>query len=134
MKDSRSGKYVVYIVALAALIVFAPYIPTSSLSFPDPVDNTDTRVRAVLTDDDLRDVLRVIRRGRVNSIYEIVRFKTRRPLLLITEVTESEIRPDARLEVMVGEICGPLCGSGERYYLDKTNGRWRVVEISEWVS
>mgnify|MGYP003465588344 FL=1 len=134
IKDSRPGKYIIYIVALAALTVFAPYIPTSSLSFPDPIDNADTRVRATITDNDLRDVIRVIRRGRVNSIYEIVRYKTRRPLLSIAEVPESDIGPNARLEVMVGEICGPLCGSGERYYLDKTNGRWHVVETSEWVS
>ncbi len=134
IKDSRSGDYIIYIVALATLIIFAPYIPTSSLSFPDPIDNTDTRVRATLTDNDLRNVMRVIRRGRVNSIYEIVRFKTRSPLLLITEVQGSGIGSNARLEVMVGEICGPLCGSGERYYLDKTNGRWHVVETSEWAS
>jgi hypothetical protein len=130
-RDSRLGVVIIYAVTLATLIVFAPYIPTSSLSFPDPMDNTDARIRATLTDNELRNVISVIRRGRVNSIYEIVRFKTRNPLLLITE---SNIGPKTRLEVKVGEICGPLCGSGEIYYLEKTNGRWHVVETSEWVS
>lgn len=121
-------------MALAAVVVFAPYIPTSSINVPDPTESTDTRVRAALTDEDLRDVMRVVRRGSVNSIYEIVRFNTRSPLLLIAEARQSEIGSNARLEVMVGEICGPLCGSGDYYYLEKRDGRWHIVGTFEWVS
>ncbi len=132
--ESRRYEYIAYVVALAAVTVFAPCIPTSSLTVPDPVNHTDARVRAALTDRDLRNVMRVIRRGRVNSVYEIVRYQTRSPLLLVTEAPKSDLTSNTQLEVMLGETCGPLCGAGQTYYLEQVNGKWHVVSTSEWVS
>ncbi|GAB2524642.1 hypothetical protein [Lysobacter humi (ex Lee et al. 2017)] len=134
MSASHAKQYIIAMAAVAALAIFAPYVPTSSLSVPDPVNNTDKRVRVALTNDELLSVLRTIRRGRFNSVYEIVRFDTRRPLLMIAPPSDADIRAKAQLDVMVGEICGSLCGSGEHYYLSKVNGEWQVVGVSEWVS
>jgi hypothetical protein len=37
--------------------------------------------------------------------------------------------------VFVVHHCGPLCGEGMAYVLEKRSGRWRIVEsIQEWVS
>ena len=132
-KDSRSREYILYPLILLAAIVFLPCVPTSLLSHPDPVDHTDKRVRTPLTSEDLRSVTRAIRRGRVNSIYEIVRYKTRKPLLAINADRSAGVRGRV-LEVMVGEICGPFCGAGETYRLVREQGQWRVIGISEWVS
>lgn len=104
------------------------------MAVPDPVDRTDERVRIDLSEQDIREAMRVVRRGRFNSVYEIARFDTRRPLLMIRRASESGSASTIRLDVMVGEICGELCGSGEYYHLEKTGGRWHLVGISEWVS
>lgn len=37
--------------------------------------------------------------------------------------------------IMVGLICGDLCGRGENYAIRKTNGTWRVIAVQPiWVS
>jgi len=131
---SRHFEYILFPVVLAVLGVFVPCIPTSTMAIPDPVDRTDERVRIDLTEQDIREAMRVVRKGRFNSVYEIVRFDTRKPLLMITESRESGSVSAMGLDVMVGEICGELCGSGEHYHLEKTEGRWHLVGISEWVS
>ena len=131
--NSRSVEYVVYSLVVLVAIVFLPYVPTSLLTYPDPVDHTDKRVRTPITSEDLRSVMRAVRRGRVNSVYEIVRYKTREPLLAITEDRGKDVK-GRTLEVMVGEICGPFCGAGETYRLVKEKDQWLVVSTSEWVS
>jgi hypothetical protein len=133
-KKNRTVEYIIYGVALVIVAVFAPYVPTATMRVPDPVSRTDARVRAELSDEALQEVMRVVRRGRYNSVFEIVRFETRSPLLLIEDARKSDPSAGSGLEVMVGTICGPLCGSGRMYRLEKTDGRWRIVATSEWVS
>ena len=130
----RLGKFLVCLMVLTALAVFTPLIPTSSMEYADPIDHTDARVRTKLSDDDLGKIMRAVRRGRINSVYETVTYNTRSPLLSIDKADNGGFRPKARVEVRVGTICGPLCGSGEVYLLDEKNGEWFVVDVSEWIS
>ena len=133
-EHSRHFEYVLFPVVLAVLAIFAPCIPTSTMAIPDPVDSTDDRVRIDLGAQDIREAMRIVRRGRFNSVYEIVRFDTRIPLLMISGASESGAVSTMDVDVMVGEICGELCGSGKHYHLEKTEGRWHLVGVSEWVS
>lgn len=131
---SRHFRYILVPLVLAVLGAFVPCIPTSTMATPDPVDRNDDRVRIDLGEQDIRDAMRLVRRGRFNSVYEIVRFDTRTPLLMITRAREPGAASTMGLEVMVGEICGELCGSGKCYRLEKAGGRWHLVGISDWVS
>lgn len=133
-EHSRYFQYILVPVVLAVLGVFVPCIPTSTMTIPDPVDRTDDRVRIDLGAQDIREAMRIVRRGRFNSVYEIVRFDTRTPLLMITGAREAGAVSTMGVDVMVGEICGELCGSGKHYHLEKTDGRWHLVDVSDWVS
>lgn len=121
--------------------VFLPLIPASSLG--DPVDNSDSRINAQISDEDVKEIIRIVRHGRVNSVYEVLRYHTRSPLLHISKSTPNwhvypgparEIPPKGEITATVGSVCGTLCGSGVTYYLQRVDGAWEIVEVSEWIS
>lgn len=137
----RFLRTLVGLLAGCVVAVFLPVIPATSLS--DPEGHADPRVTARVSDEDVRQIILILRRGRLNSIYEIVRYHTRAPLLRIsTSLPTWHVSPGpAREEPPTGDItatvgfrCGPLCGSGINYSLKRGKNEWLVVEVSEWVS
>lgn len=127
-------KYPICVVGLLALIIFTPVVPMSSTALGDPVSHADVRVKTVLTDEDLKAIMRVVRRGNVNSLYEIAWYQTQSPLLQITNPDKQDVLPSALIAVNLGHVCGPLCGGGVLYHLGKNNGQWFIVEVSQWVA
>ena len=98
-----------------------------------------------MTDADLKEILRIVRHGRLNSLYEIALYHTRSPLLEIaksqpTRVLHAGARDlvsepaKGRVVATVGISCGPLCGSGATYYLDVKDGVWFVLQRSVWIA
>src|SRR5664279_4304030 len=63
--------------------VFLPVVPVDSKSLADPVDHFDSRISAVVTDADLKQILSIVRHGRCNNIYEILLYHTRSPLTVL---------------------------------------------------
>jgi len=50
------------------------------------------------------------------------------------EILGMDVLDSGETEVMTGEINGPLSGGGRIFRLRKTDGKWRVVGSSSWVS
>src|SRR5204863_1316017 len=137
----RPLKALVLLIVLLVLAVFVPVVPVDSKALGDPSSHTDPRVQTDLSDEDLRQILRIVRRGHLNSVFEIVWYQTRRPLLRISKSEPTWLlrpgsgeteRQEAKGQVVaeVGVVCGRLCGSGVTYYLEAVGGTWRVVEIN----
>jgi hypothetical protein len=63
----------------------------------------------------------------VDAITMIVKQEDDLPLLSI-------VRRSKTTKVMTGSVCGPLCGSGRSFVLEKVGERWRIIERGWWES
>ena len=133
------------LIAGCVAAVLLPAFPVNSKSLGDPANHLDSRITVEITDVDLKQILRVVRHGRLNSIYEIVLYHTRSPLIEIAQSQPSRVLyPGARdvtsepakgrVVATVGISCGPQCGSGATYYLDVKDGVWFVLQRSVWIA
>ncbi len=139
-------KYFAEVLGLLALVIFVPVVPLDTAALGDPTSHNDPRVTAELTDEDLAGILYVTRRGNFNSLFEILWYDTREPLLTLSKSKETTVYSThekskgkrmpaiGQFEVRIGHVCGPLCGSGGIVYVENKNGIWRVVEHHQWVS
>lgn len=139
----RLFKNLLGLLAGAVIAVFIPVIPVSTANLEDPANPIGPRISAEISQSDLEQILVIVRRGSLNSIYEIIRFHTRQPLLYISPSRPTwhvhppparELPPVGEINATVGHDCGKLCGSGVTYYLEKTQGQWRIVKRTEWIS
>lgn len=141
----RTLKVLGIVFAILLMAVVVPVIPVDSAVMGDPVSHTDLRIKADLSDEDVRQIVQLVRRGKFNSLFEITLYDTRSPVLSIRNddvtwlqrpgTTQLErLPPRGKIVVNVGVVCGRLCGSGVTYYLDKVDARWKIVQYAWWVS
>jgi hypothetical protein len=64
----------------------------------------------------------------VVEVVEAITSKTKEPILSIRVVKDGE------LEVMTGQVRGPLDGSGSIFLLQKRKEKWHISEAGDWVS
>ena len=129
------------LIGITIGIIFLPMFPVHSVP-GDPVGHDDPRITANLSDNDLQQVLRIVRRGRLNSAFEIFWYHARDPLLHVSNSmptmqafpVSKEIPAKGQIRATVGTICGHLCGSGVTYYLTFKDGAWAVVDVDHWIS
>ncbi len=122
---------------------FLPVIPVNSIKLGDPLTPYDKRITVEISQTDLEEILRIVRHGRLNSVYETLYYQTHTPLLNIDKSMPTyrvspkpmeEILPLGSVTVRIGTICGVLCGNGMNYFLKKQDGKWLLVHRSNWIS
>ena len=123
--------------------IFLPVIPVNSIKLGDPLTPYDKRITVEILQTDLEEILRIVRHGRLNSVYEILYYQTQAPLLNIHKSMPTyrvspkpmkEIPPLGSIKVKTGTICGVLCGAGINYSLKKQDGKWIVIYRGNWIS
>jgi hypothetical protein len=113
---------------------FATIIVTDVDALGDPNRGKDPRITASLTQDHLEGLRVAIHRGRFVSLREIDRFGNNMPIMRIEQVTASTSSAELIVDVTVGRVCGPLCGSGYKHRLSKQAARWSLVRSEFWKS
>lgn len=117
-------RFLLLISIIGMVGVFLPIIPVNSKKLGDPITPYDERISVKISETDLEEILGIIRRGHLNSIYEILYFQTHAPLLKIHKSMPTyrvspkpmeEIPPLGTITVTTGAMCGVLCGSGMTY-------------------
>ena len=138
-------KSIALIIAIAVLAIFSPVIPNRPIEPADPLDVSDSRVGREISQEDLTQLLSMVRRGSYTSVYEMFRFGTRQPLIgiglasstLSYSVDEDEyveVPPKGDIVAVVGFECGEPCGSGTNLYFVHTDGGWELVHSHNWIA
>jgi hypothetical protein len=109
--------------------IFAPVIPTLLVDNNDPIDVSDHRVKADISNADLKEILFLARSEYFTSVYELVLLNGTDEVLKISKsrggvrysrsdnFTEGVVVPPTGIiTVTIGYSCGYLCGSGMSYY------------------
>lgn len=121
----------------AALAAFLHVSQASAQVSFDPESALDSRVvRAGLTDAEVVAVMKMVRAASDDSTSRLLSMYLRAvPLYVGPEQSlRREPPPAGWLVVDIGHICGPLCGGGLAFYLERVKGQWVIVAQGRWVT
>ncbi|MFT7185045.1 MAG: hypothetical protein ACI84K_000417 [Pseudohongiellaceae bacterium] len=132
-------------IVLIVGLVFVPVYPVSSINHDDPQNVNDEKVDANISNQDLNEILFLVRGGSFLSFYEFMSLRSSNEILNISDSKESisyntKTRErithlaTGKVVVAIGYICGGLCGSGITIYLDNSEGRWVILGVGSWIS
>lgn len=126
---------------------FIPVVPTAIIDHDDPMSVEDEKVNAKISDEDLIQILHLVRGGYLLSAHEAMSLWVTNEILYISDSKETVTYqvgskdqkgivnpPVGKVVVSIGYICGELCGSGVTLYLDVKGEKWFVVKSNQWIS
>ena len=120
---------------IIASIIFGvsalPIYPHGSLSTPDPVSISDKRVVVDITEEDLEEIIRIVRRPEWGGLWETIsRLGKGNPILRISMPEEMP----GQIFVETGVVKRPLQGWGYWYRMKKEGNEWILVSKSRWIA
>lgn len=134
-------------VFIAIALFFIPFVPSELIDKKHPLAIDDKRITVAITKSDLEKINHLVRGGNFISAYEYLYLSLNNGILSIRESSETSLQtiidgsyvmevipPVGKIVVDIGYICGPLCGSGVRHYVDMIDGEWRILKSTHWIS